>query len=816
MTVTTTVSRIPYVGDGVSTVFNVPFYFLQSTDLAVYLNGSKAVGGYTVNGAGADSGGTVVFNTPPGAGVQVQIVRDPDLLQNTHLPPNDPFPAKTVETALDKLTMLIQRVVDRLARIIQFPDTEGSVNGTLPPAASRASQLFGFDSLGNISMYPVTTSVGAGDRVPFNFVSGVDFSPGALSLTLPRAPGATGNVEVHFDGVPQDFTQWSVSGTTLTFAQPIPSYVGRVWGYVGTTLSSSTPPSNSVGDSQIAWNGLIDRKVDTVAALRALDGSRYNAVATRGYYAANDGGNAEFDKDPSDTTSADNNGTILVGADGTRWKMRPRPEVSAACFGVIPGVANVGSRLNQALADHKGKYRLLLPLGQILTGAVIIDIPGGSDVGGVGPVNSNYGPIISTAQHGTQIVSSVPNDWAVRIAYNTPMVLGGTKVGNFEIKNTLGKGLYCQSIGTGGLIHDIGVHDCLQDGAQFSYFQDSSLINLEVVNCGGATSYGVRFDTNCNACRVDKLLIVQCRQPLWVDSSTFFDFYNAHIEQGEYASPPNNVVNCTFIAGGFKFTNCQHVNFYGGLFVPNSSTYLASQYSIAESATPFYFTTDAACKNIKMFGPKFSSPLNGSRFVSANNLELIAPTFNNPASTVTAVEGTNVKIRGGQAELYDNQTQTTMLFSYTASRSVITDFEIICSNPSSATKTAGALFDGVVEVGSYKVTVDKRFNHLGTSALYRGPSGTGGIGYTLTGGVIDVQKQNAGDAIVINSVSGALLSLNNYHGQGCKYTVVNNTAGNLTVGTGGNISTPSAITVPAFGSIDLKHIPGTSALSPVV
>ena len=71
-------------------------------------------------------------------------------------------------------------------------------------------------------------------------------------------------------------------------------------------------------------------------------------------------------------------------------------------------------------------------------------------------------------------------------------------------------------------------------------------------------------------------------------------------------------------------------------------------------------------------------------------------------------------------------------------------------------------------------------------------------------------------AIVINSVSGALLSLNNYHGQGCKYTVVNNTAGNLTVGTGGNISTPSAITVPAFGSIDLKHIPGTSALSPVV
>lgn len=700
-----------------------------------------------------------------------------------------------------------------------------ALNGT-PIQVFTAQSNFSmavFDTAGNLVMSLPNVSAVAqlppiSGIIPKRYVAGTDFTPGVTTqLQLPTNPGAVSNIWIFFDGVYQaDDQVQSLTGSTLTFNSPIPVGVQEVNIKCGSQLSVGTPGAGSVGDTQLAWAGILNRVVDTIAALRGLSRGTYNRAFVIGYYTAGDGGGGEYWLDPSDTTTADNGGTVIVANDGGRWKLQHGPQVSAMAFGVIPGLTDVSASLNAALADHVGKYRLLLPQGT-LNCASTIDIPAGSDVLGTGPVNSSYGPVISLSPHGTLINSTVANGWAVRIAYNTANVAGGTNVGNFEIKNAAGKGLFCQSMGTGAIIHDIGIHDCLQDGAQFSYFQDSSLINLEVVNCGGSSYYGVRFDTNCNACRVDKLLIVQCRQPLWVDSSTFFDFYNAHIEQGEYASPPNNVVNCTFIAGGFKFTNCQSINFYGGLFVPNSSTYLAAQYSIAESATPFYFTTDAACKNIKMFGPKFSSPENGSRFLTANNLEIVGGTFNAGTSTVTCIEGTNVKLKGGQVELYDNQTQTNMLFTYLAGASEITDFSVICSNPSSADKTSGALFDGVaILLGNYQVAIDKYFTQMSSAVKYRGGMGYGGLGYSLAGGTIDITKQNAGEAIVLNTVSGPLQSINGFHGTGTKYTVINNTAGSMTVGTGGNISTPSAITVPAYGSIDIKHIPGTSALSPVV
>lgn len=560
----------------------------------------------------------------------------------------------------------------------------------------------------------------------------------------------------------------------------------------------------------------VKRVCVNISELRTLLNTTYHYALVEGYFAAGDGGGGNYYYDASDTTSADNGGTVIVASDGARWKLDHGAEVSAACFGAIPGLPDVGAALNAALTDHIGKYRLLLPQG-ILNSSVIIDIPAGADVLGTGPMNSSYGPVISQSPHGTRIISTVANGFAVRIAYNTAFVAGGTSVGNFEIKNTVGKGLFVQSMGTGAIIHDIGIHDCLQEGAQFSYFQDSSLLNLEVVNCGAATSYGVTFDTNCNACRVDKLLIVQCRQPLLVKDSTFFDFYAAHIEEGEYPGPPNDVLNTAFIAGGFQFQNCQHINWYGGVFVPNSTGYLASFYGIAESATAFYFVTDANCKNIKMFGPKFSSPRNGSRFLSVNNVELFGPTFNGAVSKINAIQGTNLKIRGGQAELYDDQVQTAMTFSFTDGRSDIDDFEIICSNPSSATKTSGVLFDGpALTVESYRIQIDKYFGQFSGTTIYRGAVGYGGFGYSLSAGTIDVQKQNAGEAIVLNTISGPLVSILNIHGTGTSYRVVNNTAGALTVGTGGNISTVSPINVPGFSSIDLKHIPGTGALSPVI
>ena len=56
-----------------------------------------------------------------------------------------------------------------------------------------------------------------------------------------------------------------------------------------------------------------------IAALRGFSGPAPAAMLVQGYYAAGDSGGGIFESVPSDTTSSDNSGTIIVDALGRRW-----------------------------------------------------------------------------------------------------------------------------------------------------------------------------------------------------------------------------------------------------------------------------------------------------------------------------------------------------------------------------------------------------------------------------------------------------------------------------------------------------------------
>jgi hypothetical protein len=74
---------------------------------------------------------------------------------------------------------------------------------------------------------------------------------------------------------------------------------------------NALPQSTTIQDAQT---------FDTIAAFKATTvDSSINHVRTAGYNSVADGGGGLFRYDASDTTSADNSGTILV-ADGKRWK----------------------------------------------------------------------------------------------------------------------------------------------------------------------------------------------------------------------------------------------------------------------------------------------------------------------------------------------------------------------------------------------------------------------------------------------------------------------------------------------------------------
>ena len=171
MTVQTTTSRADYNGNGLTTSFAVPFYFLDSTHIKVIRTDTSTAPAtvstlalttdYSVTGAGVQAGGTLVMNTAPTATQKLAVLRNVPQTQLSHYVPNDPFPSATAENIADQLTMEVQQLQEQASRAVTFPAAEG-VGGTLPVAASRANNLFGFDSNGNpVAVAPAAQSATA-------------------------------------------------------------------------------------------------------------------------------------------------------------------------------------------------------------------------------------------------------------------------------------------------------------------------------------------------------------------------------------------------------------------------------------------------------------------------------------------------------------------------------------------------------------------------------------------------------------------------------------------------------------------------------
>ncbi len=160
MTVSSSTSRVSYNGNGSTTVFAYTFRVFDQDDLTVIIrsaNGTETVKTitthYTVSGVGSAGGGNVTMLTAPASGETITILREQDLIQELDIVPNDPFPASSVEDALDKLTFMVQQHEETLGRTIKASRTN-TISGSefTISAADRANKVFAFDSSGNVSI----------------------------------------------------------------------------------------------------------------------------------------------------------------------------------------------------------------------------------------------------------------------------------------------------------------------------------------------------------------------------------------------------------------------------------------------------------------------------------------------------------------------------------------------------------------------------------------------------------------------------------------------------------------------------------------
>src|SRR5690349_4953653 len=103
-------------GNAVTVAFTVPFRILAKSHLRVVITDADNIehvqtvdSDYTVSNIG-NTNTTVTFITAPAADETITFTRSVPITQETDYVENDPFPADSHETALDKLTMICQQL----------------------------------------------------------------------------------------------------------------------------------------------------------------------------------------------------------------------------------------------------------------------------------------------------------------------------------------------------------------------------------------------------------------------------------------------------------------------------------------------------------------------------------------------------------------------------------------------------------------------------------------------------------------------------------------------------------------------------------
>ena len=163
MTISTTIIKNSYSGNGSTTAFTYNFKITAETEIQVIVKtdatGAESVrsigtgsADYAVSGVGSNSG-TVTFVTAPTSSETVVLRRSTSQTQEMDLIDNDPMSADTIETAHDKAIAITQELQEQIERSIKISRANTMTSTEfVTSAADRASKVLAFDSSGELSV----------------------------------------------------------------------------------------------------------------------------------------------------------------------------------------------------------------------------------------------------------------------------------------------------------------------------------------------------------------------------------------------------------------------------------------------------------------------------------------------------------------------------------------------------------------------------------------------------------------------------------------------------------------------------------------
>ncbi len=184
MTVSSTVQKIRYSGNGVTTTFAAPGSFVSSstTPLEVYLRDETDADAITdtlqtISTHYSISGTNVVMVTAPASDEKLIIRVIIPLTQTIDFGTSDPFPADDNESGLDRILRMVQQLYEMIRRSPKFTTGSATVDINMPEPS--ASELLGWNT-GATAITNYSASDVFGTLLPFT-ISGTRASPNAIT-----------------------------------------------------------------------------------------------------------------------------------------------------------------------------------------------------------------------------------------------------------------------------------------------------------------------------------------------------------------------------------------------------------------------------------------------------------------------------------------------------------------------------------------------------------------------------------------------------------------------------------------------------------
>ncbi|MGV7245054.1 hypothetical protein [Caballeronia sp. M23-90] len=228
-------------------------------------------------------------------------------------------------------------------------------------------------------VYATVTDLATTNATRETFVAGSGFTPGTTtSITLAGTYGSINNIGVYFDDARQ--FDCSLSGNALTFNPVVPVGIQAITIVGGSARTIGVPSASTVGDQQLTWGNVLNRGVDSIAALQALNPAVYTRAFATGYYAPGDGGGGAYWYSATSTATV-NNGTIIASLTGVgRWLLGYQTSVVPEQFGALGnGTGNDAPAINAALmavgvvtprpsSTYRITQPIMVPYGAVLEG----------------------------------------------------------------------------------------------------------------------------------------------------------------------------------------------------------------------------------------------------------------------------------------------------------------------------------------------------------------------------------------------------------------------------------------------------------------